>query len=355
MITDLVHASVRSLNQVPAQDGISDRISPLTLITGKGNVDYNKLKLCFGSYVQVFEDNTITNTTAPRSIAAIALAISPNESGSYRFMNLLTGKVLHRRKYKELPLTFDVIEQVEYLALCERQPWIKNGCPQFGWTPEDIIDDEDNDDDDDDADIVDEGSAPGDDDDFPNNDDDDTGGQDPGVDDDNDAHNDNTHEQDNHDHDEDTRHEDNDDNDTINEEDNEETHDDALGDTDEADPDPENIVTTVEEETDDTEDTSEPSAAQRSARPTPHIPDNTQRSAPAHRHNLRGNKRDYATGSITSWTAPKTKRATTHSSYNSASPNAKNMACSSYNKPLRRWMLSRGTSTSTCATTCSRK
>ena len=66
MIIDLVHTSVHSLNQIPAKDGISNRISPLTLVTGKGNVDYNKLKLCFGSYVQVFEDNAITNTAAPR-------------------------------------------------------------------------------------------------------------------------------------------------------------------------------------------------------------------------------------------------------------------------------------------------
>jgi hypothetical protein len=65
MIIDLVNRCVRSLNQIPAQDGISDRISPLTLVTGKGNVDYNQLKLAFGSYVQVFEDNLKTNTTAP--------------------------------------------------------------------------------------------------------------------------------------------------------------------------------------------------------------------------------------------------------------------------------------------------
>jgi hypothetical protein len=182
MIIDLVHASVRSLNQVPAQDGISDRISPLTLVTGQGNVDYNQLKLCFGSYVQVFEDNTITNTTAPRSIAAIALTISPNENGSYRFMNLLTGKVLHRRKFTELPITQDVIHQVEHLASLEKQPPIKDGCPQFGWTAEDTIDDEEIDDDedanDDDVDANDGGNN---DDDFPDNDGDDdpTNGQGP--------------------------------------------------------------------------------------------------------------------------------------------------------------------------------
>jgi hypothetical protein len=68
MIIDLVNTCIRSLNQTPAQDGISDRISPLTLVTGKGNIDYNKLKLAFGTYVQVLEDNNTTNTTAPSAL-----------------------------------------------------------------------------------------------------------------------------------------------------------------------------------------------------------------------------------------------------------------------------------------------
>jgi hypothetical protein len=68
-------------------------------------------------------------------------------------MNLTTGRVLNRRKYQELPITEAVIRQVESLALAEGQPKIKNGCPIFGWTPEnDMIFLEDDDDDDSDYD-----------------------------------------------------------------------------------------------------------------------------------------------------------------------------------------------------------
>jgi hypothetical protein len=51
MIINLISASKQSLNQTLAQDNISDRISPLTLVAEKGNVDYNKLKLAFHLYV----------------------------------------------------------------------------------------------------------------------------------------------------------------------------------------------------------------------------------------------------------------------------------------------------------------
>jgi hypothetical protein len=63
MIIDLVNTCTQSLNQTPALNRISNRISPLTLVTGKGNINYNNLKLAFRSYVLVFEDNTRTNTT----------------------------------------------------------------------------------------------------------------------------------------------------------------------------------------------------------------------------------------------------------------------------------------------------
>ena len=45
----------------------------LPKLTGRANRDYNDLKLEFGSYVQVFEDNTPSSTTTSRSTGAIIL------------------------------------------------------------------------------------------------------------------------------------------------------------------------------------------------------------------------------------------------------------------------------------------
>jgi hypothetical protein len=98
--------------------------------------------------VQVLEDNNPRNTTAPRSIGAIALSISPNDNGYYCFMNLTTGRVLTQQKYVKLPITNTVIAQVESLAMAVGQSKIKQGCPTFGWTPDKpIIFNEENDDD----------------------------------------------------------------------------------------------------------------------------------------------------------------------------------------------------------------
>ena len=63
MIQELVYHAARGLNQFPTKNGISDTLSPLTIMTGRANPDYNDLKLEFGSYVQVFEDNDPSKTT----------------------------------------------------------------------------------------------------------------------------------------------------------------------------------------------------------------------------------------------------------------------------------------------------
>jgi hypothetical protein len=73
MMQALVYPAAKGLNQFPAKNGISDTLSPLTVMTGRANPDYNDLKLEFGSYVQVFEDNTPSNTTASRNTGAIVL------------------------------------------------------------------------------------------------------------------------------------------------------------------------------------------------------------------------------------------------------------------------------------------
>jgi len=62
IIRAAVNLAVRSLNQFPAQDGVSKDMSPLTIMTGAGRVDYNQLKLEFGTYAMIFEDNDPSNT-----------------------------------------------------------------------------------------------------------------------------------------------------------------------------------------------------------------------------------------------------------------------------------------------------
>ena len=83
---------------------------------GLGPIDYTQLKIEFGAYAQIFEDNNITNTPDTRSIGGVALASFPNENGKYPFMNLNTGRVLWRRRFTEIPITDLVIQRVHLLA-----------------------------------------------------------------------------------------------------------------------------------------------------------------------------------------------------------------------------------------------
>jgi len=131
MVKELVLNSAKGLNQFPAQNGISDTLSPLTILTGRPNPNYNDLKLEFGSYVQVFEDNNPTNTTASQNTGAIALNPTGNTSGDYFFMSLTTGRCLSRHQW--IPMTDAVIARVEAMAEAEGQPLIAGGALAFEW------------------------------------------------------------------------------------------------------------------------------------------------------------------------------------------------------------------------------
>eukprot|EP01040_Poterioochromonas_malhamensis_P009801 gene9801-biopygen1902 len=69
-------------------------------------------RLQFGSYVQVHEDDSITNTMKPRTTGAISLGPSGNMQGAYKFLSLDTWKVIVRRSWTELPIPNDVLRLI---------------------------------------------------------------------------------------------------------------------------------------------------------------------------------------------------------------------------------------------------
>lgn len=46
---------------------MSDTLSPLVIMAGRPNPDYNNMKIEFGAYTQVFEDNDSMNTLKVRT------------------------------------------------------------------------------------------------------------------------------------------------------------------------------------------------------------------------------------------------------------------------------------------------
>jgi hypothetical protein len=140
MTRSIVESSVTWLNAFPAKEGASKTMSPSAIVLGSPKPDYNKLRITFGAYAQVYESTA--NTTKPRSIGAVALKAS-NERGGYYFMFLSTGRRLHCYQWTELPVPDYVIDRVEEMATREKQPVMPNGHPIFEWTPGAPILDED--------------------------------------------------------------------------------------------------------------------------------------------------------------------------------------------------------------------
>ena len=130
-----VNYNIKRLNNLPADDGISDTLSLNTLVMGAQNPDYNELvKLQFGDYVQVHQERQITNSNKPRSIGAIALYPSGNAQYTWYFMSLNTGKRLHRRNWTPLPMGEEIIVWVHALAEEQGRSKVINNF-NFEWRP----------------------------------------------------------------------------------------------------------------------------------------------------------------------------------------------------------------------------
>ncbi len=114
---------------VPALDGVSETISPLAIMMRIGNSDYQQLRVEFGAYAMVFEDNNPTKTAKIRTKGAISLAKTGNWQGDYNFVCLVTGKYLARHKWTELPMSNQIIDAIERWALAKVEHIIFAGCP----------------------------------------------------------------------------------------------------------------------------------------------------------------------------------------------------------------------------------
>lgn len=115
---EMVVASNFWLNSFPPDSGISDVLSPRAIVTGS-TIDFNRhCKLEFGSYVQTHEEHD--NSMATRTVGALALRPTGNAQGGYYFFSLVTGRILNRNRWTEIPMPADVITRVH--ALARRNP-----------------------------------------------------------------------------------------------------------------------------------------------------------------------------------------------------------------------------------------
>jgi len=118
----LVYYCVTTVNMFPKSSMVGGgRLSPRELFSGQ-KIDYlREGKLGFGDYVQVHEDDMVTNTMSSRTLGAISLGPTGNLQGSYKFLNLSTWKVITRRSWTALPMPREVQQVIDKHALDERR------------------------------------------------------------------------------------------------------------------------------------------------------------------------------------------------------------------------------------------
>ena len=117
MVIYLVLHATRVVNYFPRSGGIPN-YSPRMIMRDE-QLSMDELRLPFGTYVQVKEPSTQSNSMLPRTRGAIALGPSGNTTGGQVFMALDTGHLIRRSQYRIIPVTAEVRARVEQLGANE--------------------------------------------------------------------------------------------------------------------------------------------------------------------------------------------------------------------------------------------
>jgi hypothetical protein len=114
MIIEMVFLNIFWLNTFPHRLGVSQTLSPRTIVTGLG-VDYTKhCRIEYGQCVQTHEKHD--NTMKARTVGALALHPTGNQQGGHYFYSLMSGQRLHRTHWTELPMPAEVKDRVHALV-----------------------------------------------------------------------------------------------------------------------------------------------------------------------------------------------------------------------------------------------
>jgi hypothetical protein len=111
---------VKLLNFFPNKGGVSDTLSPKTIIAGE-TLDFKKhMSLQIGHYCQVHKEEIPGNSQITLTKGAISLGPSGNIQGGFKFMALNSSKKIVRHSWNVIPMPDIVIARVN--ALCSDQP-----------------------------------------------------------------------------------------------------------------------------------------------------------------------------------------------------------------------------------------
>jgi hypothetical protein len=118
----------QTFNHVPPKGGMSDTISPKTVMTGETLHCKNHLSLQIGQCCQVHEEDTPHNSLLPRTKGATCLGPSGNSQGGYKFMSLWSVKKIVRRSWDAVPMPATAIDRVNQLGKDELEQFVFTDC-----------------------------------------------------------------------------------------------------------------------------------------------------------------------------------------------------------------------------------
>ena len=116
MVIELIYTIVFYLNSFPWPEGVSQDLSPMSIVEGIV-LDYNlHFQVIYGEYAQTYEGTR--NDMTERTVGAIALGPSGNLQGGVRFFSLTSGEVIvrSRKDYDLLPMPNEAIDRVYHMG-----------------------------------------------------------------------------------------------------------------------------------------------------------------------------------------------------------------------------------------------
>ena len=116
MLVKMVYTCTKLINAFPPKGGMSNILSPRTIIMGTQLKYKNDCRLPFSAYVQAHEEPVPTNTQEAWTMGAISLGPTGNIQGTFKFLNLQMGKKSNHHKWMGLSMPQEVLDHVNQLG-----------------------------------------------------------------------------------------------------------------------------------------------------------------------------------------------------------------------------------------------
>jgi hypothetical protein len=110
MMIHIVLNVVKLLNFFPTKGGVSDTLSPKTIMSGEMLYYKKHLSLQRGQYCQVHEEDNPRNSHIARTKGVISLGPRGNLQGGFKFMALNSGTKIVHRSWDVIPMPDLVID-----------------------------------------------------------------------------------------------------------------------------------------------------------------------------------------------------------------------------------------------------